>query len=502
MSSNRKQFFINGILLSLVALAIRGIGMAFNSYLTRSVGAEGIGLYTLVTSVYSFGITFATSGLNLTVTRLVAADIGERGGRGVGRIMRNCLIYALIFSISATAVLLIFSDYFAIRVLADARAAPPLRALALSLVPIALTSLFSGYFVGVRRVAHNAAVSFFSQLARVGVTVFAIIRAIPHGAAATVLALAVCATATELFAFLFSLIQYLFDRRRNKKRYTGAASPFSAVTNMALPLAVSAYIRSGLLTLEHILIPKRLRDSGESHTDALASYGILHGMALPLLIYPMTPLSSFSGLLVPEFASGLAAREHGRLSCIASEAINTTLVYSTLCAVLVATFSEELGWVMYSSWGAGHYISLMAPVIPIMYLDHVADSMLKGIGEHVYSMWVNIADSCLSVILVYVLIPIMGIGGYAVVIVAMEGFNFALSATRLYKKIPFRVHPVRCFLLPLGASLAASALTRALFFTSGAAACTFSLALKLVFSVCVFLAIYVPLSKIKARRSV
>ena len=51
MISNRRQFFINGILLSLVSLAIRGIGMAFNSYVTRTVGAEGIGLFTLVTSI-------------------------------------------------------------------------------------------------------------------------------------------------------------------------------------------------------------------------------------------------------------------------------------------------------------------------------------------------------------------------------------------------------------------------------------------------------------------
>ena len=144
----------------------------------------------------------------------------------------------------------------------------------------------------------------------------------------------------------------------------------------------------------------------------------------------------------------------------------------------------------------------MAPVIPIMYLDHVADSMLKGIGEHVYSMWVNIADSCLSVILVWVLIPLMGIGGYALVIVIMEGFNFALSATRLYKKIPFKLHPVRAFLLPLCASSAAAALTRTLFFSGGATTGAPLLVAKLLFSLSIFLAIYIPLSKIKARQSV
>jgi hypothetical protein len=66
---------------------------------------------------------------------------------------------------------------------------------------------------------------------------------------------------------------------------------------MAVPLALSAYVRSVLLNIEHILIPRKLRQRGESETEAYSHYGILHGMALPLILYPMSPLSSFSGLL-------------------------------------------------------------------------------------------------------------------------------------------------------------------------------------------------------------
>jgi stage V sporulation protein B len=119
MSKNRRRFFLNGILLTVVALATRSVGMLFNSYITKAVGAEGIGLYTLIMTVYSFAVTFATSGIGLTVTGLVAKAIGADNPRGVRSVLRCAVLYSLIFSIYAGCTLFFLSEYFALRVLGD-----------------------------------------------------------------------------------------------------------------------------------------------------------------------------------------------------------------------------------------------------------------------------------------------------------------------------------------------------------------------------------------------
>ncbi len=499
MSDNRKKFLKNGLLLTAVGLAMRSVGMIFNSYITKTVGAEGIGIYTLIMTVYSFAVTFATSGINLTVTRLVAAAIGEGRENSVRRILRHAVVYSLIFSTTATVVLFIFAPYFGTHVLNDARTVLPLRILAVSLVPLALSSVFSGYFVGVKRVSRNAAVQVLGQIFRICITMFAVARFAEHGVEYATIALCISAALTELAAFLVSLAQFLYDKRVYAR--SGGTAHFTDVASMGLPLALSAYIRSALLTLEHILIPKRLRDGGESLSDSLAQYGILHGMALPMLLYPMSPLSSFAGLLVPEFAEGMARGEKGRMQRIASEALETTLCYATVVAVLLSIFSEELGYVFYDSYNTGYYVSLMAVVVPIMYLDHVADSMLKGIGEHVYSMWVNISDSVLSIVLVWFLIPSLGISGYALVIVIMEAFNFILSALRLRKRIKFKINLFSSFMLPLACTTASALVCRRLFLFSGADATAVSLVLKLTFSLCIFFALFLPVNNLlKSRR--
>lgn len=498
--TNRQRFFLNGILLTAVGLAIRSVSLAFNSFITQCIGAEGVGLFTLIGTVYSFAVTFATSGISLTVTRLVSGAIGEGREKEVKGILRSAVIYSLIFSLFASSVLFLGASYFGCTVLSDARTVIPLRILAVSLTPIALSSVFGGYFVGVKRVVRNAVIQIFGQIFKIGITVALVLNFARLGVKEGIIALSVSMSLTEISVFLVAFIQYIWDKKRNLPSERHMENHFTDVSKMALPLAVSAYIRSALLTLEHILIPKRLRDRGESHSDSLASYGILHGMALPMLLYPMAPLTSFSSLLVPEFSESMARGEDGRMRRIASEAINTTLAYSIAATVILFLFSEELGYVVYGSYDAGHYIALMAPVLPIMYLDHVTDSMLKGIGEHVYSMWVNISDSFLSIILVWFLIPRLGIAGYAVVIVVMEGYNFILSLARLYSKIKFRISFIASALIPLAAAGISAYLSKRLFYENGKTATPVWLFLKILFAVSIFVAIYLSLSLVSKKR--
>ena len=204
----------------------------------------------------------------------------------------------------------------------------------------------------------------------------------------------------------------------------------------------------------------------------------------------MSPLSSFSGLLVPEFAESMASGNSRRMSRITEEVVTATLAYAAFCSVMLFLFSEEIGYVVYDSYGAGKYIALIAPIVPIMYLDHVTDSMLKGIGEQVYSMWVNISDSLLSIFLVWILIPKMGIAGYAIVIIVMEAYNFILSLLRLKSKIKFSFSSVKLLFLPFISSLLSAQMTKSLFAFGGSSSSGYWLFMKIVFAACAYFVFY------------
>ena len=489
--TERRKFFINGGLLTAVGLLMRSSQLLFGAYISRRVGAEGIGLHTLIMTVFAFAVTFATSGVSLTVTRLVASAIGE-GNEDGGKIVKGAMLYAGIFGSVATIALMFLAGVLGDVVLGGQGSASSLRILALSLLPSAFSAVISGYFVGVRKSAYNAAVQVIGQVFRSVITVL-LLMMIGGGTADAVRMLCIGATVTELLCFAVSLAEFIIERCIKRKREGGIT--VRPVAQMALPLAISAYIRSALLTLEHNLIPKRLMKRGQVREEALSSYGTLHGMALPLILYPMAPLSSFCSLLVPEFAEDLAGGRKKRMERIAQEALGVTLSYSVACAVLIAFHAEDLGYVIYDSFDAGAYIGMLSLVIPIMYLDHVTDSILKGIGEHVFSMWINIADAFLSVGLVFVLIPVFGIGGYAIVIVGMELFNFILSYARLKRRISFRLPIFKRAVIPAVSSVLASLLTDVLFVSGGKAGGVPILLMKLSFSLAALFVIWVPLSR-------
>lgn len=482
--TKRVRFFYNGLLLALVGFAMRGAALLLGAYISGTVGAEGVGLEALIGTVYSFAVTLATSGVGLSVTRLVASRIGE--GRGNGdEILRGAFLYATIFGSASTLLLFILARPIGVYILLDARCVSALRILALSLLPMALSGVISGYFVALRRVTLNAAVQVIGQILRILLTVVLLIRLSGRGVEAALVALSLGSALTEIGCFLIALAEYAVDRRIHVSVREGGCA-LTEVSGMALPLAFSQYVRSFLLSVEHALIPRRLIDRGNSRQEALSSYGYLHGMALPIILFPMTPLSSFSGLLVPEFAESEGAKDVRRIERLASEAISKTFAYALVIAVYIFAFAEELGYVIYGTYEAGFFIGFLAPVIPLMYLDHVTDSMLKGIGEHVYSMWVNIADSLLSVILVWLFIPVFDIYGYALVIIIMELFNFVLSFHRLRKRINFRLKPLSGICLAVSA-LGSVIVSSRLFSFGGESTGAFWLVMKMLFSLSVFL---------------
>ena len=109
-----------------------------------------------------------------------------------------------------------------------------------------------------------------------------------------------------------------------------------------------------------------------------------------------------------------------------------------------------------------------------MYLDTAVDSARKGIGEQVYTMKVNIADAFISVIAVWLLVPLLGLDGYIAVIFISEIFNFALSIRRLSSVTGMRVGLIRTALFPLISSalsvgVSVFAVRRLLFIPAGTA---------------------------------
>ena len=142
--------------------------------------------------------------------------------------------------------------------------------------------------------------------------------------------------------------------------------------------------------------------------------------------------------------------------------VRGTLLFSIGVSGIMLSFSHEIGSALQNSREAAYYLRLLAPLIPIMYLDTAADSILKGHGEQVFCMQVNIIDSLISVLLVWLLLPSMGIEGYILVVYIAEILNASLSITRLLQVTHLKASLLRIWLVPLLSVIGATSMIRML----------------------------------------
>lgn len=117
----KRKFLLQGIALTAFSLFFRITNIGYRAYLSGKIGAEGMGLYQLIFSVFLLAITLSTSGISLAVTRMVTAAIAANRRCTVRSVVTQCFLFCLTVSCTIAVLLLCFSDFAAAHILGNAR---------------------------------------------------------------------------------------------------------------------------------------------------------------------------------------------------------------------------------------------------------------------------------------------------------------------------------------------------------------------------------------------
>ncbi len=462
----KRLFLKNGIIMVCSALLIRIAGMIFTVFLSGRIGAEGLGLYRLIVSVYFFFASAASAGISLTMTRLFG-DYLSKGESGKARFCaRKCMVISFMIGAVLCGVMLASSGFISEHLLKDSRTAPALLLLAPSLPFMAVSACVRGYFAARRKTLQTSGEQLLEQVIEMGVFAAAYTLAAPQNIGDACVTAVAGTTAAEIISFFYSLVCYALDIRKLRCKPEKVSGIGRVILPIALPVSANSFLRSGLSAIENILIPFGLKRSGSSSSMALSQYGILSGMAMPVLIFPSVLILPFASLIIPEMAELNIGKRKKGIRHIAEKMFSLTVCYSILITAIFLFFAQDISELLYHNTDAGYFISLLAPVVPFMYLDSVADGMLKGLNEQTSYFVSNLIDSVIRVILTYLLLPEYGIMGMAAVIIISELLNTLMSLARLIQVTELNVavgkniiRPALCALLPC---LTVSALPRTL----------------------------------------
>ncbi len=433
----KRVFYFNAVILTASAVVLRLSNIWFRVLICGKIGAAGMGLYQLILSVFILGITLCTSGVGLAVTRLVAEGRGTRGA------VRRCLLCALALSFAAAAALFFWADFISVRFIGDPSASMPLKLLAPGLPFIAVCACLKGYFLAIR----NTVVPVLGEALEQFVTIAASLILFAK-MSSPLSALMLGSSIGEVSSCAYIVVLYrIFIKKRgfSNKKVSGV---FRSILHIAAPVLCGSFFRSLLSSTENILIPRGLRKHGAGEIGALAQYGMMQGMVMPILFFPSAFLSALSMLLIPEMAEANACGQKAAIQKAAERAFRFTLLFSFLITSILIVFAGDLGMAFYGSAEVGNILRVMAPIVPLMYLDSVVDGMLKGLDQQLYSLKYNFSDSVMRVILIAILIPFFGIKAYIAVLFMSEIYNASLSINRLLKITSVEVDIVGWIITP------------------------------------------------------
>lgn len=455
----RSLFIRNGIILASSAIVIRSISMLFRVFLAEKTGAEGLGLYQLVISIYLVFVTTASSGVCLCTTRLFT-ELSAKGKSSQARYAAEyCMLLSFIIGLSGGTILFAGADLAAVQLLHDSRAAPSLRLLSTGLPFLAVSSCIRGYFLARRNSLQPSCEQLLEQLIETGS--FAVVLSLCRTAdiSDTCCIAAAGTAAAEAVSFLYSILCYRADIRKTGLMRERLPGIVKTAAPLLLPVSANALTRSGLSAAENALIPCGLKKLGMNSSAALSQYGMISGMAMPVLIFPSVLILPFASLIIPEISEARAKSRTSSIRRITERTVASVLYYSLPVTVILIYFSSPLCGALFGSRDAGRFLAMLAPVVPFMYLDSAVDAILKGLNEQMSYFIFNTIDSLIRVMLTAILVPVCGVYGITAVIIISELLNTSLSLLRLVQVTSFRVSIIRTAVIPCLLSAGACLLT-------------------------------------------
>lgn len=435
--------FQSAMLLTGVNLILRGSGTAFQIFLSRQIGAEGIGLLQLTMSVGVLALVAGMAGIRTATMYLTAEELGKKEAGKIPLVLRGCFGYSLCCSLFFAGMLYFLAPAVSDRWIGNRSIYPALRLYSAFLPVICMGSVLSGYFTARRRVLFLAGVEIGEQIVSIGVTLLGIVCLAKGNALRACMAVI---TGNGVGA-LFCLICLWFAKVNEQEKACTGQKMGRRILEAAAPLAVGDMLRTGIGSAENIMVPKRLALHSDTQ-NPLAAFGMMSGMVFPIVMFPACILFGLCEILIPEMAACKAGNQKNRIGYLMQRSLWASLIYGCTVAGLLLICAKALCMRFYGRTDAVWLIRLYAPLVPMLYCDAVTDACTKGLGQQKVCVKYNIITNALDVLFLFFLLPKYGLKGYFISFLITHGLNFFLSLRRLLiitdEKLNFSTACVTC----------------------------------------------------------
>lgn len=354
---------------------------------------------------------------------------------GIRKSIIKCILISLLFGIIASILFCINSNFIVKFCFHNKVGNIIVYLIAIALPMISLSSCISGYFTAVRRVYKSIIANFLEYIAKIIFTILLLRNNVSTDNIENIcFALILGDVLSEVVSFTYNIIVFTFDLEIHiENNFKIKDSYLNRIFKIFIPVALTSYIKSGLSTIKQLIIPSSLEKNGLDSEKALADYGTITSMAMPIIAFPSTVLYAIAGLLIPEFSRYNIKKDFNKIKMYTKKLIFLAIIFAIFVSSVFIMFGENIAFFIYHDKSIGIYIKIFSFLIPFMYVDIIVDSILKGLDAQVSVLFINILDLLISISFIFFFVPRFGVVGFITSIFVSEILNFTLSLRKLYK---------------------------------------------------------------------
>lgn len=376
-----KNKFIKSTLILIVGgFFTKLLGMIIKIVMTRLIGTEGIGLYSMIMPTFLLLNSIAQLGLPTALNVLIS-----NGRYNTKNLVSTAIIISLSIDFLIILFLIISSNFLSNNLLNDSRLSSAFISIGFVLPFITISNCLRSYFFAKERMYPHVITNIIEDL----VKLILIIIGIPFFLKKGIEYAVTFVILTNIFSELASIIIFIF-LLPNYKYKKDEIKPNKKNTNdllkIALPTTGSRLIGSIGYFLEPIIITFVLTKIGYTNKFIVNEYGIINGYVMQIVLLPSFFTAAISQALIPIVSKNYVNGKYNYVMKKIKQAIFFSLLIGIPATIIFELFPDKLLKLLFNTNKGINYIKVIAPVCLLHYVQSPISSSLQAMNKAKISM--------------------------------------------------------------------------------------------------------------------
>lgn len=446
----KKNIYKSAAQVTAFSIVEKTLSFIYRIILSRSIGAEGLGIYQICLSVFSVFLTAAASGIPVTVSRLIAKNSATGTTKAKHAVVTSGVICALMFTVPVALLLFFARDLYAF--LFPERSYVDIFILLLpGLVLTSVYAVMRGSFWGNKQFLPYSIIELAEDAVMVvcGCVLIGFAKSAEGGARAAIIAVLV----SYVFSFAVSVGWYIFTGGK----FVRPKGQFKPLFAASVPVTAMRTSTSLLNSCVAMFLPALLaRTCGYTDAEALAIYGAVLGMGVPILFMPNSLIGSIAVVVAPQMSENFYSGKTDLLKRDIERTIKSSVLIATVLIPVLFTEGRDIGVFLYDNALSGEIIADFSFMMLPMCISMITTTLLNSMHHEVRTLVYFFIGAVSMLVCIFAFTSFFGINAYMIGL----SLNFFITAAlnlRLLKKncpqINYMAYAVRSAVICVAACL-------------------------------------------------